>query len=60
MRKGLSRRPLLNASAPHVLQLGPNAQNRSMHVWHELTLRGTLVSSHRLDHREDRLSDVFG
>lgn len=43
-----------------MLQHAAIAPNASIRVWQQLALRGTLVFSHRLYQRSDRLPNVLG
>ncbi len=51
---------LLDALTPDVLQVGPNAQNASMHVWQLVSSPGTITLSPGFDPRDDRLPSVLG
>ena len=43
-----------------MVHVGPDAHAAPIHVWQQLALCGTLVFSHRLNQRDDRLPDVVG
>ncbi len=51
---------LLDALAPDVLQVDPNAQNASIRICRLVSLPGTFALGNRLYHRQDCRADRLG